>query len=239
MTSAHVLEMSQKMAYCAELYSAVNTTLYRYFSIVGAFAEGRAAPGIVPHNMGMMNMTRLLRRPRAGYGSPSTFVLALVLVATGVSGFGGVEGTVSAQAPNPCALLTTDEIEPLAANTSVGEGVPSSLPSVNYATCRYAWGVGTGRFKLAVIVHDASLTFPGMTPDQIKQRLLQSVKPGTTEAVISDVGEAAVFKTDSPYYATATAFLKGRILEVHFDGSVAREQKDQAIALLKSAASRL
>ena len=78
-----------------------------------------------------------------------------------------------------------------------------------------------------------------MTPDQIKQRLLQSVKPGTTEEVISDVGEAAVFKSDSPYYATATAFLKGRILEVHLDGSVAREQKDQAIALLKSAASRL
>jgi hypothetical protein len=48
-----------------------------------------------------------------------------------------------------------------------------------------------------------------------------------------------VFRSDSPYYATATAFLKGRILEVHLDGSIAREQKDQAIALLKSAASRL
>ena len=78
-----------------------------------------------------------------------------------------------------------------------------------------------------------------MTPDQIKQRLVQSVTPDTTEAVISDVGEAAVFTSDSPYYATASAFLKGRILEVRLDGSVAREQKDQAIALLKSAASRL
>lgn len=35
MTSAHVLEMPQKMAYSAELYAAVNTTLYRYFAIVG------------------------------------------------------------------------------------------------------------------------------------------------------------------------------------------------------------
>ena len=189
--------------------------------------------------MDMMTMTRLPRRPRAGYGFASAFVLALVAVATGVSGSGGVDSTVSAQALNPCALLTTDEIEPLAANESVGEGVSSSIPSFNYATCRYTWGVGTGRFKLGVIVHDASRTFPGMTPDQIKQRLLQSVKPGTTEEVISDIGEAAVFKSDSPYYATATAFLKGRILEVHLDGSVAREQKDQAIALLKSAASRL
>ena len=35
MTSAHVLEMPQKMAYSPELYAAVNTTLYRYFAIVG------------------------------------------------------------------------------------------------------------------------------------------------------------------------------------------------------------
>jgi hypothetical protein len=35
MTSAHVLEMPQKMGYSAEMYSAVNTTLYRYFAIVG------------------------------------------------------------------------------------------------------------------------------------------------------------------------------------------------------------
>jgi hypothetical protein len=113
------------------------------------------------------------------------------------------------------------------------------MPSVSYATCQYAWGAGTDRFKLGVIVHDASRMFPGMTPDQIKQRLLESVKPGTADAVISDVGEAAVFKSDSAYYARATAFLKGRILEVSLDGEVAREKRDQAIALLKSAASRL
>jgi uncharacterized membrane protein len=35
MESAHVLELPQKMQYDAQLYSAVNTTLYRYFAIVG------------------------------------------------------------------------------------------------------------------------------------------------------------------------------------------------------------
>lgn len=35
MTSAHVLELPQKMAYDAELYAAVNTSLYRYFALVG------------------------------------------------------------------------------------------------------------------------------------------------------------------------------------------------------------
>lgn len=170
--------------------------------------------------MGMKNMTRL--------------PLALALVATGVF---TPAGTVAAQAPNPCALLTSDDAQSFAANA--GEGVPSTIPAVNYATCRYAWGAGTDRFKLSVIVQDASRTFPGMTPDQIKQVLLKSVKPETTDAVISDIGEAAVFKADSAYYATATALLKGRLLQVSVDGVDAREKKDQAIALLKSAASRL
>ena len=35
MESAHVLELPQKMGYEAQLYSAVNTSLYRYFAIVG------------------------------------------------------------------------------------------------------------------------------------------------------------------------------------------------------------
>jgi hypothetical protein len=35
MESAHVLELPQKMRYDAQMYSAVNTTLYRYFAIIG------------------------------------------------------------------------------------------------------------------------------------------------------------------------------------------------------------
>jgi len=189
--------------------------------------------------MEMIDMSRFSHRPLVGYPFTSALVLGLAMVAAGVSGPGGVDGTVSAQTLNPCALLTTDEMKPLAGMASVSDGVSSSLPSFGYVSCRYTWGVGTDRFKLDVIVYDASGRFPEMSPDQIRPRLLESVKPGTAEAVISDVGEAAVFKSDSPYYATAIALLKGRLLEVHLDGVIAREAKDQAIALLKSAASRL
>jgi hypothetical protein len=35
MEPAHVLELPQKMSYDAALYSAVNTTLYRYFALIG------------------------------------------------------------------------------------------------------------------------------------------------------------------------------------------------------------
>jgi len=160
------------------------------------------------------------------------------MVGAGVSGPAGGAGTVSAQALNPCALLTVSEIQPLAAKASVGDGVSSSLQAFGSVSCRYTWGVGVNRLKLDVIVNEASRMFPGMSPDQIKQRLLESVRVGPDE-VIPDVGEAAVFKSDSPFYSSATASLKGRILEVNVDGFVARERKDQVIALLKSALSRL
>jgi hypothetical protein len=39
MESAHVLELPQKLTYGAEMYSAVNTTLYRWFAIVGGFYQ--------------------------------------------------------------------------------------------------------------------------------------------------------------------------------------------------------
>lgn len=35
MEAAHVLELPEKMAYAPELYSAVNSTMYRYFALVG------------------------------------------------------------------------------------------------------------------------------------------------------------------------------------------------------------
>ena len=146
---------------------------------------------------------------------------------------------LSAQAPNPCALLTVDDIQPLAPNATIADGVSTSVEAFGSLTCRYAWGAGTGRFKLDVVVNEASRMFPAMSPDQIKQRLLTSVRAGTDDAVIPDLGEAAVFKPDSPVYASATALLKGRILQVTLDGIFAGEKKDQAVSLLKLAASRL
>jgi hypothetical protein len=46
MESAHVLELPQKMQYDAQMYSAVNTTMYRYFAIVGgAYQNGEVRGG--------------------------------------------------------------------------------------------------------------------------------------------------------------------------------------------------
>jgi len=169
----------------------------------------------------------------------TAFALGLALVVTGASIPGRFDGTVSAQALNPCALLTTDEVDSLAPNTTINAGVASSVPAYGYTTCRYTWGTGVGRFELDIAVADASRMFAGVSPDQVKQRLLESVKAETSDAVLSEIGEAAVFKPDSVAYATATALVKGRILQVHLGGLFAREKKDQIVGLLKAAAARL
>jgi len=176
------------------------------------------------------------RRTRRQYRGATAFVLALAAVATGVSG--GGRNTVAAQMPNPCALLTTDEIQPLAGNATIADGLPNS-PAAGSTRCRYAWGAGTGRFTLDVSVSEAAPMYADVSPERIKQQLLESVRPGTADAVIPEVGEAAVFKPDSPAYAGATAFIKGRILQVYLDGVYARDKKDQVIELLKLAAARL
>ena len=168
-----------------------------------------------------------------------TFTLGLALVVAGASWAGGVDTTLSAQEPNLCALLPDDEIKPLAPKASIEAGVSNSLPSLGYANCRYTWGAGTDRFTLVVADTEPSRIFPGMTPDPIKQRLLESVRAGTDDAIVPDTGDAASFKLESFVHAIGTAFVKGRILQVQLDGREALREKAHVIELLKSAALRM
>ena len=43
--------------------------------------------------------------------------------------------------------------------------------------------------------------FAGMSPEQITQHLLKSVRPETADAVVTEIGDAAVFTTESSAYA--------------------------------------
>jgi hypothetical protein len=71
MGAAHVLELPVKMGYDAQLYSAVNTTLYRLFGSVGAVLTlGSILAGVV--------LTYLVRgRPSFGLTLAGTLFLAL------------------------------------------------------------------------------------------------------------------------------------------------------------------
>ena len=101
------------------------------------------------------------------------------------------------------------------------------------------WGTGVNRFTLDVVLDDPSKVFPGLSPDQIKQRIVESVRAGSYDEVIEEAGDAGVFRRESPVYATATALVKGRILVVRLDGAFAGERKDDLEGLLKKAAARL
>ncbi len=75
MTSAHVLEMPQKLAYDLELYTAVNSTLYRYFAIVGGPYQIAAI---------VASVTLAWRARRAPAATP-TLVAAIAIVLAFVS----------------------------------------------------------------------------------------------------------------------------------------------------------
>ncbi|HKW02421.1 MAG TPA: hypothetical protein VJN96_21535 [Vicinamibacterales bacterium] len=182
----------------------------------------------------MQNISDRLRRSRAGAGL--AFGLAMIAAAIPAPGSGT---RAAAQGSNPCAVLTADDVKPMAVLATVEAGVAASFAPAGYSACRYAWGAGLNRYKLEVSVSEGSRMFTGASADGIKQSLLATVRPETADGVIPDVGDAAVFKAESPVYAYATAFVKGRIVQVHLDGLDARTKKDQVIALLKTAASRL
>jgi hypothetical protein len=189
------------------------------------------------HNTNMTKFSRCHHRPQAGCRLTFALLVGLAVAAIGTSVPGG--GTVAAQGLQPCGLLTTDEIEALAPNEEVSEGTSSAFEALDSFTCRYTWGSGVDRFTLAVYVNPASRAYAGMSAETIKSSLLSSVTPGTADATIPDVGEAAVFKSYSSVHVSASAYAKGRLLQVNLDGIDARDRKDRLISLLKSAASRL
>jgi hypothetical protein len=169
---------------------------------------------------------------------PKPSCLAVLFGVTIAAGILSSGGDVVAQ-PRTCGLLTSEEIQALAPKQTVTDAAVSGNQSGGAVSCRYTWGSGVDHFTLTLSARQASRVFAGMNPPSIRQNLLATVTPGTSDEAIPDVGEAAVFKSSSSVYATASAYLKDRYLQVTLDGIDARDRKGQIISLLKSAASRL
>jgi hypothetical protein len=163
-------------------------------------------------------------------------LLGLAVAGGGALSTGG--GALFAQ-PQTCGLLSGEDVQALAPNQSITDAAPSGNQGGGAVSCLYTWGSGPGHFTLALSVRPASRAFVGMDAASISQALLTTVTPGTTDEAIPDVGQAAVFKSYSSAYATASALVKDRYLQVTLDGIDARDRKGQLIELLKSAVSRL
>ena len=172
-------------------------------------------------------------------------VLALLIVASG-----GPAVDAAMLPKDPCALVKGAEIQAISANAKVGSGKSIPDPAGFAVGCTYEWGTRTrewGMSSLQINVTDTSKVWPnGLSPDDIKQRVLVMVKMGGPDsAQISGIGDGALFTTDpKAHNASATAFVvkaKGVLLEVvfHGDGGDALAKKDNLTGLLKLAASRL
>jgi len=174
----------------------------------------------------------ILRRSRVAFA-----VAGLTMAASGWLVPNG--GRAAAQAPNPCTLVTHEEVQKLVPKEHVEDGVAIENPTVGSMLCRYSWGVGVERESLSVSVHSAARAFAGMNAEAIKQSLQSTVVRETADQSIPDVGQAAAFKAYSSLSVGASAYVKDRFLQVTLEGIDAIDQKGALIGLLKSAASRL
>ena len=171
-------------------------------------------------------------------------VAPLLALALAISGAlpSAPRAVAAQQEPNTCTLLTHDDVQtlvPQQPHVIVSDGVAGANQALNFYTCRYTWGEGTGRYTLALNINPAARMFPGQNVDAIKLGILGSVRAETQDATISDVGDAAVFKAYSTAYASATAYVKDRILQVSLDGFDAVDKRDALVSLLKKAAAQL
>jgi hypothetical protein len=147
---------------------------------------------------------------------------------------------------DPCALLTSAEIQSLDSNAKIGAGaIDTSMAPVGLA-CTYRWGPRTpewGESGLTVTVIDASKGWAGVSPEVIEQGILAKAKTGGANAsVVPGVGDAAAFTFEArASNATAEAYFKAKgvhlAVTVHAGNSLAN--KDKVTALLKDAAARL
>ena len=146
--------------------------------------------------------------------------------------------------PDPCTVLKQADIQALAGSAKVGAAVATTLPAGMGASCRYIWGAGAsaaaGRWSLDINIGEASKLYPGMGLATLKEGFAMQTKPDPSNAsLVPGVGEAAVYTSATPLQVNMTAYVKGLILQIGLEGPTARMKKDQAIALLKTAAGRM
>ncbi len=168
-----------------------------------------------------------------------------VFVAGGVwlAGALVIAAAQSAAVPkDACTLLETAEIQAMAGAT-VKDGTPGKVASLGAISCTYTWESGNnaaaGKYQLHVLATDASKAFPGMSTALIRQALLARVKEGGTGGEAPGIGDVATFESNAPIRMNAKALSKGVVLSVELEGPNARLQKDQVVALLKTAVGRL
>jgi hypothetical protein len=148
---------------------------------------------------------------------------------------------------DPCALLKPADIQAaLAPGATVAAGVPTTASLPLAESCSYTWGPRSRQWgdpSVMVMIMDASRAWPGLSADQVVQGVILSANGHKGEgSTISGIGDAAVFTFEPAHYncKTQAFFAKKQIhLSLEFHGAGAPSCKDNLVALLKRAASRV
>jgi hypothetical protein len=167
------------------------------------------------------------------------FMMRLRLIASVIAMIpNGPARPVFAQQPPTCALLTAGEVEATAGTKVAGQ--PGHLAPTDTDYCEYNWTAKSFSPRLQVSVSPASRLWPGVDPATIKNGILGGPRglPANATAV-PDVGDAAAYTQQNEHAASVVAYIKGKILEITYQGTDSPAKKTQIIGLLKSAASRM
>ena len=147
---------------------------------------------------------------------------------------------------DPCALLTTAEVQALAPDAKIGNGKADASAAPLGTSCTYAWGPRSpqwGETSVTVTVMDTAKGYPGMSVDTLKQGLLAMVHVKRENASqVAGVGDVAVFSFETrSHNAKLDTILgaKGYHLQVRYHHGDAAATKDKLAALAKAAAGRL
>jgi len=151
-----------------------------------------------------------------------------------------------AQMPKDPCLLKPAEIQAVDTSAKIGNGSATTTPMGS--VCIFNWGPRSrdwGEWGLTITVLDASKSWPGLSPEAIKQGVLTGLAAGTTASPIPGVGDAAAWHLNRRYpdirESTVEAYVKakGVHLSLTLHGGDGPNLKDALVALLKTAVARL
>lgn len=168
-------------------------------------------------------------------------VLRLAAAAFGVA---ASSAALAQGAKAPCSLLKPAEVQALNPAAPVGAGVPSTVPPLGTLVCEYKWAPPQSpapvNYRLLVMVTEAAKMWPGMDPKTITKGMLGGPRglPANT-TVVPGVGDAATHTVASPTKTSTSAYVKGLMLQLEFEGPDVAGKREQAIGALRAAASRL
>ena len=149
------------------------------------------------------------------------------------------------QVPDPCSLLTLEEVQAQTPAAKIAPGVAETVNGpMGVQRCRYEFVAGkdaaAGTYTLTVMVSDASKAYPGAKTGEIKTAISRPAAPTDPPAImIPKTGDGAYYKTTTADRAQAVALVKGVVLEVTLEGPKAGNSRRQIIELLRAAAARL